>query len=281
MSTDIKALIQRLHDESDLCRNDGADDIANLLGEAVAALEAKAKPISGIEEDVKALHESAAPDNGPEMNAIIPADAFHRFVDGHAEMLHALASGPQITAPPSPVAQPEALPVQGDEGGVPLAWRSCRDGLLAYVLQGDLHNRLTPRVVDVAYSAFMSGRSGKNADDGGPCDWFNDTKPMVVEAIAKMHKDLFDAKPAPQPAPTAAGEVAQSSGVDALGAAIERALDDAPVSDVLSVITGTFVSLVAELTRRAGHDANEQIKVDGGAQRDITIHAAKVANDAL
>lgn len=82
-------------------------------------------------------------------------------------------------------------------------------------------------------------------------------------------------------APTAAGEVAQSSGVDALGAAIERALDDAPVSDVLSVITGTFVSLVAELTRRAGRDANEQIKVDGGAQRDITIHAAKVANDAL
>lgn len=97
------------------------------------------------------------------------------------------------------------VPVAQDEGGVPLAWRSCRDGLLAYVLQGDLHNRLTPRVVDVAYSAFMSGLSGKNPDDGGPCDWFNDTKPMVVEAIAKMHKDLFDAMPAPQPAAARVG----------------------------------------------------------------------------
>lgn len=31
-------LIQRLNDEADLCRNDGADDIARLLDEAAAAL---------------------------------------------------------------------------------------------------------------------------------------------------------------------------------------------------------------------------------------------------
>lgn len=88
--------------------------------------------------------------------------------------------------------QTDCAPQQSD---IPLEWQDHRDGLLAYVLQGDMHNRLTPRVVDIAYSAFMSGRSGKNKDDGGPCDWFNDTKPMVTEAIQKMRKDLFNAKP--------------------------------------------------------------------------------------
>lgn len=62
--------------------------------------------------------------------------------------------------------------------------------LVDYVLQDDLHNRLTPRVVDIAYSAFMLGRSGKNKDDGGPCDWFNDTKPMVDAKIAEIRAAL-------------------------------------------------------------------------------------------
>ena len=33
-------LIERLHDEADLCRNEGADDVARLLDEAADALEA-------------------------------------------------------------------------------------------------------------------------------------------------------------------------------------------------------------------------------------------------
>jgi hypothetical protein len=87
-------------------------------------------------------------------------------------------SGRDIHVQPAPdVAQIETPP--DDMAGKVAA-------LIDYVLQGDLHNRLTPRVVDIAYSAFMSGRSGKNKDDGGPCDWFNDTKPMVNEQIAKI-----------------------------------------------------------------------------------------------
>lgn len=62
--------------------------------------------------------------------------------------------------------------------------------LVDYVLQDDLHNRLTPRVVDIAYSAFMLGRRGKNKDDGGPCDWVNDTKPMVDAKIAEIRAAL-------------------------------------------------------------------------------------------
>ena len=63
--------------------------------------------------------------------------------------------------------------------------------------------------------------------------------------------------------------------IEKLGAAIEQALDECSVSDVLSVITGAFVGLTVELVRRQGHDASKAITVDGGENRDITIHAAK------
>ncbi|HDR8991461.1 hypothetical protein [Burkholderia vietnamiensis] len=65
------------------------------------------------------------------------------------------------------------------------------------------------------------------------------------------------------------------SAIEKLGAAIEAALDEAPVSDVLSVLTGAFVGLAVELVRRHGHDVIQEIKVNGGQQRDITIHAPK------
>ena len=60
-----------------------------------------------------------------------------------------------------------------------------------------------------------------------------------------------------------------------MGAAIEHALEECPATDVLSIITGTFVSLTVELCRRQGLDVNRQIRVDGGKQRDVTIHEPK------
>ena len=62
-----------------------------------------------------------------------------------------------------------------------------------YVFQDYFHNRLTPRIIDIAYTAFMSGRSGKNKEDGGPCDWFNDTRPTVDECIKKVRAELSQA----------------------------------------------------------------------------------------
>ncbi|MBY0235794.1 MAG: hypothetical protein K2W93_12490 [Burkholderiaceae bacterium] len=50
------------------------DDLHSVLAEAMQVM--------------KALHESAAPDDGPEMNAVIPADAFRQFVDANAELMH-------------------------------------------------------------------------------------------------------------------------------------------------------------------------------------------------
>lgn len=63
--------------------------------------------------------------------------------------------------------------------------------LLTYVLQDDVHNRLPPRVIDIAYSAFV-GAKWPNAEDGGPSGWFNDIKPMVSEAIDKLRRDLME-----------------------------------------------------------------------------------------
>lgn len=67
----------------------------------------------------------------------------------------------------------------------------------------------------------------------------------------------------------------ETTAIEKLGAAIEQALADAPASDVLSILTGSFVSLTLELLRRQGHDVNKEVKIDGGSKRDITIHAPK------
>lgn len=75
----------------------------------------------------------------------------------------------------------------------PLAWESSFEGLIAYVLQNDLHNRLTPRIIDIAYTAFMLGKR-PNKEDGGESDWYNDTRPTVLELIAKIEKDLQEYK---------------------------------------------------------------------------------------
>jgi hypothetical protein len=87
---------------------------------------------------------------------------------------------------------------------VPEAWTN----LLAYVLQDDLHNRLTPRIIDIAYTAFMQAKR-PNDEDGGPSDWFNDTRPMMRELIAKLRKDLIEELAAAPAAPTAQAAPAQ------------------------------------------------------------------------
>ena len=60
-----------------------------------------------------------------------------------------------------------------------------------------------------------------------------------------------------------------------LGGAVKQALKTCPAPDVLQVVTGCFVGLTVEMVRRSGNDASKEIKVDGGKERDITIHATK------
>ena len=68
-----------------------------------------------------------------------------------------------------------------------------------------------------------------------------------------------------------------SEALENLGAAIERALDECPVSEVLSILTGSLVGLTVELVRRQGEDINKPITLNGGDQRDITISPPKTA----
>lgn len=87
-----------------------------------------------------------------------------------------------------------------DRGMVPVfsATRIERDAALLrearevidYITQDELHNMLVPRIVDIAYSAFMSAHK-PNREDGGATDWFTDTKPMVMEAIAEVRRELL------------------------------------------------------------------------------------------
>lgn len=63
--------------------------------------------------------------------------------------------------------------------------------------------------------------------------------------------------------------------IEKLGQAISDALDKAPAADVLTLLTGAFVSLTVELVRRQGYDVDREIRIDGGERRYITIHAPK------
>lgn len=59
------------------------------------------------------------------------------------------------------------------------------------------------------------------------------------------------------------------------------ALVDESPSEALSVITGCFVSLTLGLLRSRGHEPDGDIKIDGGENRDITIHAPKTPSDPV
>lgn len=63
--------------------------------------------------------------------------------------------------------------------------------------------------------------------------------------------------------------------VDGLRSAIDYALENASTSEVLAMLTGSFVGLTTEVVRRQGLDANGEIRIDGGARRDVTIHSLK------
>ena len=65
------------------------------------------------------------------------------------------------------------------------------------------------------------------------------------------------------------------SALDQLAQAVDAALDECEVSEVLSVLLGCTVGLVIALARDRGADPDKQITIDGGTSRDITIHAKK------
>lgn len=51
-----------------------------------------------------------------------------------------------------------------------------------------------PRIVDLCFTAFMSAKRPNN-EDGGPSDWFTDTKPDIDKLIARMKERLAATAP--------------------------------------------------------------------------------------
>ena len=69
-----------------------------------------------------------------------------------------------------------------------------------------------------------------------------------------------------------------SPAITARDEALDIALDECPVEEVLSFLMGNFVGLVVEVCRRnGGADENCEIKIEGGANRDVTIGPRKSA----
>lgn len=72
-----------------------------------------------------------------------------------------------------------------------------------------------------------------------------------------------------------------ASANDRFIAAFDAYLDEAGVADALSAATTIFVSLVVGYTKARGHNEDQPITINGGENRDITIHPPKAANRAV
>lgn len=57
--------------------------------------------------------------------------------------------------------------------------------------------------------------------------------------------------------------------------ALGRLIDEDGMAIAMSVITGSFVSIVTQYMEHKGYSTDCDIKIDGCEKRDITIHAPK------
>lgn len=103
-SKELRSLCQARDEarkQRDLCQAEIAG-LNSAVGHLSAMVDEQTRLVQKAVQAMKALHETAKPDDGPDMNAIIPAAAFHVFVDVQAELMFALKQGPQITTQSKP-----------------------------------------------------------------------------------------------------------------------------------------------------------------------------------
>lgn len=106
-------------------------------------------------------------------------------------------------------------------------------------------------------------------------EWFRARRPDYPSEW-----DAYQAGHAAAKAETAAAvakerEWANRSAHDLFLAAFDTYLDEVGVAGALSAATTIFVSLVVSYTKACGHDADRPITINGGENRDVTIHALK------
>ena len=66
-----------------------------------------------------------------------------------------------------------------------------------------------------------------------------------------------------------------SAAIDNFVEAFDRLIDEEGPAASMSLITGCFVSLVIQYMEHKGYSTDRDITIDGGENRDITIHAPK------
>ena len=106
-------------------------------------------------------------------------------------------------------------------------------------------------------------------------EWFRARRPDYPSEW-----DAYQAGHAAAKAETAAAAAkerdwANRSAHDLFLAAFDTYLDEVGVAGALSAATTIFVSLVVSYTKACGHDADRPITINGGENRDVTIHALK------
>jgi len=79
--------------------------------------------------------------------------------------------------------------------------------LLGHLLDVDAADcQKGPRIIDLCWTAFDIRATRANKDDGGACDWFSDTRPVLLKALASIRAEVdLDLPAADQSAPGANG----------------------------------------------------------------------------
>jgi hypothetical protein len=86
-------------------------------------------------DNFKMLHNAAKPDDGPDMDAIIPAIVFAKFVNQDAALRYAIkhsAHDGMITTPPAQPAVPDAMTSADIQESIEYVagWNECRQAML-------------------------------------------------------------------------------------------------------------------------------------------------------
>ena len=107
-----------------------------------------------------------------------------------------------------------------------------------------------------------------------------DGRMALNDYVIDFARAVYDIGHAAAKAETAAAaakerEWANRSAHDLFLAAFDTYLDEVGVAGALSAATTIFVSLVVSYTKACGHDADRPITINGGENRDVTIHALK------
>jgi len=185
-SKELRSLCQARDEarkQRDLCQAEIAG-LNSAVGYLSAMVDEQTRLVQKAVKAMKALHETAKPDDGPDMNAIIPAAAFHVFVDVHAELMFSLKQGPQITtqSKPRPSTSTTAAPV-GERDRFEQFAQNCPMGKYNVARRGEGYDSSHTQIMWDAWQA----RAALNAGDAVDAQRWKTSE--LISRAALTHPD--------------------------------------------------------------------------------------------